>query len=457
MPLRLRLTVWYIVLLAFTLIAFCGYLYISLEQSLLVQLDAALTVAASQAPLVFEDVSRGPRFDAIAASARQLTDAGFGLRLLDSNGQVRDVLGVADAPVSVPLAPGHMTVETDAIRWRIYSQSLTGADQLPAGWLQVIQPLAPVQEALEELSRQMLFGFPLALLLAAAGGLFLARRALTPVDRMTSTAAALSASDLTRRINYTGPADELGRLATTFDAMLDRLAAGFARERRFTADAAHELRTPLTALKGRIEVALSRQRSAEEYVATLHALAHDVDRLVRLSDDLLLLARLDDGEIRSASEPVRLDDLLSSVVESVWDLSEARGLTLRAEPMAALYVLGDLGQLSRLFLNLLDNALKFTPAGGVVTVRLSTDKTWAVVTITDTGPGIALEHLPLLGQRFYRGGGDGARGAGGSGLGLAIAREIVRAHGGALALDSAPGQGTTATVRLPLLDMPAES
>jgi signal transduction histidine kinase len=125
-----------------------------------------------------------------------------------------------------------------------------------------------VQEALEGLSRQMLLGFPLALLLAAAGGLFLARRALAPVDRMTSTAAALSASGLTRRINYRGPPDELGRLATTFDTMLDRLAAAFARERRFTADAAHELRTPLTALKGRIEVALSRSRPAEEHAAT---------------------------------------------------------------------------------------------------------------------------------------------------------------------------------------------
>lgn len=139
----------------------------------------------------------------------QLTGANFGLRLLNDNGGVYDAMGAASAPVTLPLVPGHATVETDTARWRVYTQPLAGADGLPAGWLQVIQPLALVQEALEGLSRQMLLGFPLTLLLAAAGGLFVARRALAPVDRMTSTAAALSASDFTRRISYTGPPDEL--------------------------------------------------------------------------------------------------------------------------------------------------------------------------------------------------------------------------------------------------------
>jgi heavy metal sensor kinase len=449
-PLRLRLTAWYVALLALTLAAFCGYLYVRLEQSLLAQLDAALAVAASQAPV--QGGNRVSRFTTDAAAVEQLKAAGFGLRLLDGEGQVRDALGAASAPVTLPLMPGHATVETDAARWRVYTQLVAGSNGPPTGWLQVIQPLAPVQEALEGLSRQMLLGFPLAVLLAAAGGLFLARRALAPVDQITSTAAALSASDLSRRIGYRGSPDELGRLATTFDAMLDRLAAAFARERRFTADAAHELRTPLTALKGRIEVALSRPRSAEEHTATLRALADDVERLARLSNDLLLLARLDDGELRPEHAPVRLDDLLASVVESVRDLAEVRGLTFHGQPMPALTVMGDLSQLSRLFLNLLDNALKFTPAGGVIRVSLASDDTWAIITVADTGLGIAPEHLPLLGRRFYRGEADRVRGAGGSGLGLAIAGEIARAHGGAISLASALGQGTTATVRLPLLN-----
>ncbi len=450
LPLRLRLSAWYIALLALILLAFCGYLYVRLEQSLLAQLDAALAVAAAQAPIAVGGESVAPRFETTAAAVGRLTAVGFGLRLLDDDGRAREALGTVDAPVTLPLAPGHATVETDIARWRIYSQPLSGVDGSPAGWLQVIQPLAPVQEALEGLSRQMLIGFPLALLLATAGGLFVARRALAPLDQMTSTAAALSASDLTRRISYTGPPDELGRLALTFDAMLDRLAAAFARERRFTADAAHELRTPLTALKGRIEVALSRPRSADEHTALLQALAKDVDRLARLSSDLLLLARLDDGELRPEFEPVWLNDLLASVVESVRDLAEARALVLRYEPGPAVAVAGDLSQLSRLFLNLLDNALKFTPPKGVVSLRLTADATGALVTIVDTGPGIAPDHLPLLGQRFYRGAADRARGAGGSGLGLAIAGEIARAHGGTLALDSVLGQGTTVAVRLPL-------
>lgn len=450
-PLRLRLTGWYILLLALTLAVFCGYLYVRLEQSLLAQLDAALAVAATQARLVPATPEAPPRFDPERGAAAQLAAAGFGLRLLADDGRLQDSIGAAlDTPVTLPLIPGYATVETDTARWRIYTQPISNTAGAPTGWLQAIQPLAPVQDALESLSRQMLLGFPLALLLAAVGGLFLARRALAPVDRITSTAATLSASELSQRIGYHGPADELGRLATTFDAMLDRLAAAFAQERRFTADAAHELRTPLAALKGRVEVALSRPRSTEEHVATLYALAKDIDRLVRLSGDLLLLARLDDGELRPEHEQVRLDDLLPSVAESLRDLVEARGLRLQTDLTPEIIVSGDVSQLSRLFLNLLDNAVKFTPAGGSIVVRLSVEPTNAVVAVSDSGPGIPPEQLPLLGRRFYRGSADRARGVGGSGLGLAIAGELARAHGGTLSIDSAPGQGVIVTVRLPL-------
>lgn len=450
-PLRLRLTGWYILLLALTLAVFCGYLYVRLEQSLLAQLDAALAVAATQARLVPATPEAPSRFDPERGAAAQLAAAGFGLRLLADDGRLQDSIGAAlDTPVTLPLIPGYATVETDTARWRIYTQLISNTAEAPTGWLQAIQPLAPVQDALESLSRQMLLGFPLALLLAAVGGLFLARRALAPVDRITSTAATLSASDLSQRIGYHGPTDELGRLATTFDAMLDRLAAAFARERRFTADAAHELRTPLAALKGRVEVALSRPRSTGEHVATLYALAKDIDRLARLSGDLLLLARLDDGELRPEHEQVRLDDLLPSVAESLRDLVEAQGLRLQTDLTPEIIVSGDVSQLSRLFLNLLDNAVKFTPAGGSIVVRLNVEQTNAVVAVSDSGPGIPPEQLPLLGRRFYRGSADRARGVGGSGLGLAIAGELARAHGGTLSIDSAPGQGVIVTVRLPL-------
>ncbi|WP_416208817.1 sensor histidine kinase [Chloroflexus sp.] len=172
---------------------------------------------------------------------------------------------------------------------------------------------------------------------------------------------------------------------------------------------------------------------------------------------MLLLARLDDGELHTAKETLRFDELLASVIESVGDLAGARGIELRAEAMEPLLVTGDLSQLGRLFLNLLDNALKFTAAGGSVTVRLRREGTWTVATVTDTGQGIAPEHLPFLGQRFYRGAADRSRSMGGSGLGLAIAKEIVRTHGGTLAIDSVAGKGTTVTVRLPLFTTAPES
>ncbi len=169
-PLRFRLTAWYIALLALTLLAFCGYLYISLEQSLLAQLDAALAVATTQAPLAFDGA--GPRFDRSTDIARQLANAGFGLRLINDNGQMLDTLGIADAPIRPTLGAGYATLESDAARWRIYAQPIVGVDGTMVAWLHVIQPLSPVQAALERLSAQMLFGFPLVLILAAAGGGF---------------------------------------------------------------------------------------------------------------------------------------------------------------------------------------------------------------------------------------------------------------------------------------------
>lgn len=450
LPLRLRLTAWYVSLLALTLLSFCGYLYLRLEQSLLAQLDAALVVAAAQAPFTSDGAWDTESLATDRVALEQLTGAGFGLRVIDATGQIVARYGPTEAPLRWPLVAGHATVETDQTRWRIYTQALSPPNNSSVGWLQVIQSLDPVQAALESLSRQMWLGFPLVLLLATGGGLFLARRALAPVDQITHTAAALSASDLSRRIGYHGPQDELGRLATTFDAMLERLAAAFGRERRFTADAAHELRTPLTALKGRIEVSLSRERSVDEYQETLRAMAYDVERLVRLSDDLLLLARLDHGELRPEPELIELDDLLASLVEQVRDLATARGVALDYPPTPGVQVRGDLSQLSRLLLNLLDNGLKFTPAGGRVQIELRAEGDWAWIMMSDTGIGIAAEHLAQLGQRFYRGAADRARSAGGSGLGLAIAGELARAHGGTLTLTSSPGAGTRVTVRLPL-------
>lgn len=454
-PLRLRLTLWYTVCLALILIAFIVFLYYRVQNSLVIQVDAALALAADQAllnigvadgQLAFQSAGIDP--DAL----RGLSDD-FTISLFTPDGASLDTFTTQDQLPVFPAQPiGFQTIPFQDDTWRVYSQQVSVGGQ--SGRLQVAQELDRIDQALASLRGQALLGLPLALLLAGLGGYFLADRALRPIDRVTQTARAVSASDLSRRIDYQGPADEVGRLARTFDRMLDRLEAAFAHERRFTDDAAHELRTPLTALKGRIGVTLSQPRRPADYQETLREMEEQVDRLIRLSNDLLFMARLDGGEVQRPMANIELADFMGAVVDQMQPLAAVKSVTLVAELPAGLTLHGDMDLLIRLYLNLLDNAIKFTPPGGQVTVRGQRQNGQVVVSVHDTGPGIPAEHLPHLFERFYRvedgRARDRANGQGGAGLGLAIAYEIARFHGGVLTVQSEPGQGTTIAAQLPV-------
>jgi len=450
---RLRLTAWYVLLLGLTLLLFSAYLHFRLEHSLAVQMDDALQVVASQALALLGEDQGHPAFgttDAAQTVIRRLTQAGFAGRLTAPDGTVWDGFGDAqNVPAGPPRAAGWTRVEVEEIHWRGYSQPLEAPAGRSIGWLQIARSLEYSEQASASLFVQIVLSLPLVLGLAAVVGYFLASRALRPIDRITRTAQAMSAHDLTQRIGYEGPDDEVGRLARTFDRMLDRLQAAFERERRFTADASHELRTPLTVIKGRIDVTLSRPRPGQEYAHTLHDVGREADRLIRLTNDLLFLTRLGQRSQPMQPQPVDLSDLLSAIVDQVRPLAEAKVLGLVEEVAPGLRLTGDPDHLIRLFLNVLDNAIKYTPAGGRVTVRAVEESTAVRVTVRDTGPGIPPQHLPHLFERFYRAEADRSRETGGTGLGLAVASEIARWHGGTLDVQSEVGQGTTCIIRLP--------
>ena len=264
-----------------------------------------------------------------------------------------------------------MTEPVPDQRWRVYSEAVTLPGGQP-GWLQAGRSLAGTEAALARLRRQLLLGLPIMLVFAAVGGLFLAGRALSPIDRMATAAEQITGSDLSGRM---GPQDseELGRLAGAFDRMLERLDKAFQRERRFVADVSHELRTPLTALRGRIEVTLTRPRSRPEYEETLESLATEVARLTRLSEDLLLLARFDRGAQVMRPEPVDLSVLLASVAGQLRPLAEARGQVLVEDVPPGLALRADPDQLIRLFFNLVDNASKFSADGGRIALTARQD------------------------------------------------------------------------------------
>ncbi len=292
--------------------------------------------------------------------------------------------------------------------------------------------------------------FPVAIFLAGGGGWLLARRALRPVDQMTETARKIGADHLDRKVQGSGAGDELDRLAQTLNDMLDRLKLAFEEVRHFSADASHELQTPLTILKGEIEVGLRSPRSPEEYRAILRSALEEIDRIARLVDGLLLLSRSDVGLIRMSRRPVDVKTLLEELARDLQPLAESHAVKLEMKSIEAAEILGDPEHLRRLFLNLIDNGIKYTPPGGSVAVSLEKNERWMILRVADTGIGIAPEDQEKIFQRFYRTAAARARGEGGAGLGLAIARAIAEVHGGKIQVESSVGRGSTFTVLLPL-------
>ena len=278
------------------------------------------------------------------------------------------------------------------------------------------------------------------------------RRSLAPLDAVTQTALRIThADDLSSRIPYHGPpGDEIGQLVVAFNRTLERLEALFEAQRRFVADVSHELRTPLTVIKGNVDLMRRLQTLDEQALASIEA---EIDRLTRLVNDLLTLARAESGRLPLQIARLDLDALVLDVVGQMGVLAQQKGVRLRVGEFAPVAVCADADRLKQVLVNILGNAVKYTPSGGEVTVSLQMADEAAWVHIADTGPGIPPEDVPHVFERFYRA--EKARtraGERGFGLGLSIAYWIVRHHGGDITLDSTLGEGTTFHIRLPLAD-----
>ena len=383
-------------------------------------------------------------------------------RFVDPGGRV--VWGPAGAPWDRPgfakALRGQMVHSTATVAGkpvRLLSLPVRQDAQL-AGVLQIAAPLIGIYGELDRLSGVLMALFPVALLVAALGGLLLTDRALRPVRQITQAAAQIGASDLSERLPVSGK-DEFSELAATFNGMLGRLERAFTQlaqtleqQRRFTADASHELRTPLTVIKANTSLALEEERSNAEYRRALEAADRATDTTTRIVQDLLLLARGDAGQLRMEQHPIPMNELLERAVEAFRSSPAAPIAIQLLNP--SLTVPGDSHHLLRLFTNLLENAVRHTPETGSITLTTAAEGESVVVRIRDTGEGIPPEHLPHVCGRFYRVDAartrrPPARGYPGTGLGLAICQSIVEAHDGWLTIESVVGKGTTVTVRLP--------
>ena len=320
--------------------------------------------------------------------------------------------------------------------------------------LVILRSLHPQSEMLEEVTETFAWVIPIAILLASGGGYFLARKSLAPVVAMSRQAGRIGAANLDERLAVENEKDELGHLARAFNGLLDRLAESFDRQRRFMADASHELRTPVAILRGESEVALSQQaRSAEEYRESLGVLHHEAERLTRIVEDLFTLTRADAGQYPLQPRDLYLDELIADCVHSARTLAQAKKISLTFDQAPESPIHADELLLRRMLLNLLDNAIKYTPEFGRITIACRRSGQEYAVSIADTGICIPPELRPRIFERFFRA--DKARSrsdsdGGGAGLGLAISRWIAEAHQGRLELGRSDSTGSTFTAHLPV-------
>lgn len=458
LSIRARLTIWYALVLAVILVAVGAFLLLRLRSDLVRAVDESLSTRAAQIALGFSGEGGGEFQDVADISLAGLPQAESGAQLLDRRGRLLESAGdpIAERPL---IGPDQLA---GALAGATIRRTVdTGSDHEPFRVLAIRLPgpgvpsVVVVATSLEETNRSvgrlavlLVIAVPVALAASAAGGWLLARVALRPVARMTRAASEIGAGTLDERIDVPATADELQRLASTLNAMLERLQAAVEEKRRFVGDASHELRSPLAVMRTELDVTLMDPSLPSAARAALASVDEEVTRMSRLVDDLLVLARIDEGGLPLLLERIDLREVAENAVSSMRVLAGARGieLTLEGGPAPAE---ADAARIEQVIVNLVGNAVKFTGRSGKVGVEVWSDEGGVGLTVRDTGPGIAPDLLPTIFERFVRADPARSRADGGSGLGLAICHEIVHAHGGRIWVESEPGRGSAFSFRIP--------
>ncbi len=338
---------------------------------------------------------------------------------------------------------------------------LTGHEvQVPNGKNYLVEAGAPLTEVRSELKKWLMFlgvVFPILGAIAFSGGFLLVNRALSPVDQISASAERISSHNLNERLPVARTGDELERLSIALNHMIDRLDAAFQHSRRFVADASHELRTPLTVLRGELESVVEEPQMTPDWRERLGSALEEVDRLIGIVEGLFAISRLDAGEAAVEWAKFDLAQLAASTADQMSLLAEDKRIRVSCIATKGVWVEGDRSRLKQVVVNLLDNAINYTPEGGLVTLTVSAQDNKALLEVADNGIGIPQEALSRVFERFFRVDKSRSRDRGGAGLGLSIVRSICTAHQGRVEVTSAPGQGSRFRVELPLVSGPVNN
>jgi len=458
LPIRARLTVWYIAVLTAIIAVLGPFVVLQFRADMRAAIDR--DVRHTWRPLARQYAAGGLQDFASYSStvlprdgADQVFDSGG--RLLASWGDAATHSLIATPEARAAAVAGGTRVVTVAMgeEGESYRAVIGPIDRLGERQvLAVAEPFEPVENSVQRVLTLLLITVPAALAAAAAGGWWLARKALRPVERMTSKAEQIGIDRLGERIAVPRGSDELAHLAVTLNAMLDRLQHGVLEKQRLVADASHDLRSPLAVMRAELDVSLRGELTpaARGVLVSVH---EEVDRMSRTVENLLTLAQADEGHLQLLTAPLLLRDRVRATIRALAPTAAAKGLAI--EEREALMADGpdlveaDAHRVDQMLVNLIENAIKYTPPGGAVTVLVWRRGDEVGVTVSDTGPGIPPEAIDHVFDRFFRVDGARRRTSGGSGLGLAICREIVEAHGGRIWVDSESGRGSAFSLALP--------
>jgi len=455
---RTRLTLWYVALLAVILVASAVFVVFALRADLVAGLDRSLDLRAAQISLGFRGTGEGEFQDVSDAAFGDLPPSESASQLISSGGLVVESSGdpIADRPMlareDLRRVLGGETVRVslvlgrDGESFRVLGVPAPGQPDHKV--LVVATALEGVEGSVHRLLMLLLVAGPAALAAAGLGGWWLARKGLRPVASLTEQAAAIGIDRLDERVEVPRAADELGQLATTLNAMLERLESGVRDKHRFVADASHELRTPLAVMRAELDVSLDGDVLPGDEREVLESVREEVDRMSRIVEQLLILARIDEGDLSLLLAPVRLADLVETVDRRLRPLADAKGIAIVSVDGGDTDVVGDRDRLVLAVETLVENAVKYTAHGGEVRISVRRSGDEALLTVADEGPGVPPEAIPHIFDRFFRVDAARSRSEGGSGLGLAICREIVEAHGGRVWVEGGDGGGSTFFVAL---------
>ena len=464
LPIKWRLTLWYGVILTLILSIFSTGVYIYFRNSLQKSIDAKIKSIGeilSSSMTGSHNTSVLGNFERYLENVLGRKPKGKFIQIMDTSGKIGAKMNDVEAEILPSnfktlekVLNGEVVYETiERVHPRLRMVTIpiieNKENRKVTSIVQVGTSLEDFDETMNKLLIIMVIGIPTSIGISIVGGYFLAKKAFRPVDQIRRAAVKITLNNLGEKIDIGSRRDELGRLARTFNEMISRLRDSFLRINQFSIDVSHELKTPLTILKGQTEVALRKDRENEDYKNILKSNLEEINRMSEIIDDLLLLSKADTKEVKLSLEDVSLRDLIADVCMNVKIFADNKGIELKIKELEDIKVKGDELKLRRMFLNIVENGIKYTPNGGNVEISSSVNNGYVKIDISDNGVGIAEDDIKFIFDRFYRGDKSRKRESG-SGLGLSISKWIAELHKGTIEVKSRLAEGSLFTIKLPV-------